>query len=156
MTHPEDQDPSSANPLCNAAAVRKASRRITQLYDDALRPSELRITQYALLEAIDRREKAPPTLAELARVMVIDRSALGHNLRPLERDGLVALLEGQEDRRERRLVLTWQGKAKLREARPLWELAQGRFHEVFGPSRAAALRALLNELAYDERLTFET
>lgn len=155
MTQPENQAPPQLNELCNAGAVRRASRRLTQFYDDALRPSGLRFTQYGLLAAIDRREAAPPSLAELARAMVLDRSALGHNLRPLERDGLVALLEGQQDRRERRLVLTWQGKAKLREARGLWQLAQDRFHEVFGPDRAAALRATLNQLAYDERLTFE-
>jgi len=138
--------------LCNAAAVRQASRRVTQLYDDALRPSGLRITQYSVLVAIDRREQ-PPTLAELAKAMVIDRSALGHNLRPLERDGLVALLEGLEDRRERRIVLTWQGKAKLREARALWQIAQDRFHEVLGPEEARALRAVLSGLAHDARLS---
>jgi DNA-binding MarR family transcriptional regulator len=140
--------------VCNAAAVRKAARRVTQLYDDVLRPSGLRLTQYSVLGAIDRRE-TPPTLAELAKAMVIDRSALGHNLRPLERDGLVALLEGVKDRRERRIVLTWQGKAKLREARALWELAQDRFHEVVGADQARALRAALNAIAHDERLTLE-
>jgi DNA-binding MarR family transcriptional regulator len=140
--------------VCNAAAVRKAARRVTQFYDDALRPSGLRLTQYSVLGAIDRCEEAPPTLAELAKAMVIDRSALGHNLRPLERDGLVALLEGVQDRRERRIVLTWQGKAKLREARALWRLAQDRFHEVVGAEEAKSLRVLLNALAHDERLTF--
>jgi DNA-binding MarR family transcriptional regulator len=134
--------------------VRKASRRLTQFYDDALRPSGLRFTQYGLLAVINLREEAPPTLAELAKLMVMDRSAVGHNLRPLQRDGLVALLEGLQDRRERRIVLTAQGKAKYREARALWQLAQDRFHEVFGVEEARVLRAVLNGLAYDERLTF--
>ena len=151
---PADQDPSPADLVCNAAAVRKAARRVTQLYDDALRPTGLRLTQFSLLAAVDRREEAPPTLAELARAMVIDRSALGHNLRPLARDGLVALREGLKDRRERRIVLTGPGKAKLGEARALWRLAQDRFHEVFGPEEARALRAVLNGIAHDERLTF--
>jgi DNA-binding MarR family transcriptional regulator len=127
---------------------------VTQLYDDALRPSGLRFTQFGLLAAIGRREATPPTLADLAKAMVMDRSAVGHNLRPLQRDGLVALLEGLQDRRERRIVLTAQGKAKLREGRALWQLAQDRFDEVFGAEQAKALRVLLNGLAYDERLTF--
>jgi DNA-binding MarR family transcriptional regulator len=157
MTQPADLSLDIACTMaCNAAAVRKASRRVTQLYDDALRPSGLRLTQYSLLGMIDRREKAPPTLAELAKAMVIDRSALGHNLRPLQRDGLVALLEGLQDRRERRIVLTAQGKAKLREARALWQLAQARFEAVVGPEEAQALRAVLHGIAHDERLSFET
>lgn len=151
MTQSADQPFSTA---CNAAAVRKASRRLTQLYDDALRPSGVRFTQFALLAAVSQREETPPTLAELAKAMVMDRSAVGHNLRPLQRDGWVALLEGQQDRRERRIVLTAQGKAKYREARARWRLAQDRFEEVFGPEEAGALRAVLNRLAYDERLTF--
>jgi DNA-binding MarR family transcriptional regulator len=156
MTPMADQDPSPTKAdLCIGAAVRKAARRITQFYDDALRPSGLRLTQYGLLAEIDRHGKAPPTLAELARVMVLDRSALGHNLRPLERDGLIALLEGQEDRRERRIVLTWQGKAKLREAKAFWQLAQDRFSELFGSEQAGALRTVLNDIARDERLIFE-
>ena len=62
-------------------------------------------------------------MAELAHAMVMDRSALGHNLRPLERDGLIALQESEEDRRRRHVVLTPMGKAKLRDA--LRTLAKG-------------------------------
>ncbi len=148
-----DQDPSDPEYPCNAGAIRKASRRITQLYNDALGPSGLRVTQYGLLAELDRRASAPPTLAELARATVLDRSALGHNLKPLERDGFVAVLEGQNDRRERRIVLTRQGKAKYREAKVLWERAQARFHEVFGSEQATALRSVLLGIAYDEGLT---
>ena len=89
--------------------MRKASRRLSQLYDDALAPSGLRTTQYAILSELERRSKKPPTMRELADAMVMDRSALGHNLRPLERDGLIALEESKEDRRRRHVVVGHKG-----------------------------------------------
>ena len=108
---------------CFVGAARKASRRLTQFYDDALQPCGLRSTQYTILAELGRFA-GPPTLAELASVLVSDRSAVGHNLRPLIRDGYLALEPGAEDRRERRIVLTPQGQSKHREARALWQAAQ--------------------------------
>jgi DNA-binding MarR family transcriptional regulator len=137
---------------CSATAMRKATRRMTQLYDDALAPAGLRSTQYAILEQLHRKADAPPTMSELAETLVLDRSALGHNLRPLERDGLIALVAGDADRRLRRVVLTKMGRAKLAEAQPAWKLAQDRFNDVFGESAAAKLRVTLLRIARDERL----
>jgi DNA-binding MarR family transcriptional regulator len=92
-------------------------------------------------------------MGELAETLVLDRSALGHNLRPLERDGLIALVAGDDDRRRRRVVLTTKGRAKFAQARRAWKLAQDRFNDVFGESAAAKLRATLLRIARDERLT---
>ena len=136
---------------CNATALRKASRRMTQLYDSALEPTGLRSTQFAILVELARRSEGPPTMAELADAMVLDRSALGHNLRPLERERLIALQEGS-DRRQRLIVLTSAGKAKYREGLRRWQVAQDRFEQVFGRSESAALRKTLLEVAHDERL----
>lgn len=141
-----------SNP-CLATATRKASRRLTQLYDDMLEPCGLRSTQMAILVEIDACSAAPPTVAELAIALVTDRSGLGHTLRPLERDGLIALLEGADDRRRRNVVLTAQGKAKLREALPLWKKAQDRFLAIFGELAGERLRATLLDIAHDERLS---
>jgi DNA-binding MarR family transcriptional regulator len=137
---------------CAATALRKASRRITQLYDAALAPAGLRSTQHAILRELERRLDAPPTLQQLADALVMDRSALGHTLRPLERDGLLALRPGAQDRRQRHVVLTATGRAKVREAQRLWSTAQRRFHDVFGAAEAQALRATLLAIANDERL----
>ena len=93
---------------CFVGAARKASRRLTQFYDDALEPCGLRSTQYTILAELTRFA-SPPTLAELASALVSDRSAVGHNLRPLTRDGYIALEPGAKDRRERRIVLTARG-----------------------------------------------
>ena len=136
---------------CFATAARKASRRLTQFYDDALEPSGLRSTQYAILTEL-ARSGAPPTLAELASALVSDRSAVGHNLRPLIRDGYVALEPGAGDRRERLIHLTARGHSKQREARELWRAAQDEFLAVHGQDRSESLRAALLDIAYDPRL----
>ena len=148
----EDRKATCGESPCIATAMRKASRRLSQLYDDALAPSGLRTTQYAILSELERRSKKPPTMRELADAMVMDRSALGHNLRPLERDGLIALEESKEDRRRRHVVVTAQGRAEHRKAKRLWQTAQGRFEEVYGRSQAADLRAILLTIAHEERL----
>ena len=114
--------------------------------------SGLRSTQLAILAELDRRSNRPPTMAELANALVLDRSALGHNLRPLERDGLVEILEGERDRHRRNIVLTSRGTAKYREAKKLWQLAQDRFLEVFGRPQGVRLRATLLRIANDDRL----
>ncbi|WP_395678201.1 MarR family winged helix-turn-helix transcriptional regulator [Inquilinus sp.] len=137
---------------CNATAIRKASRRIAQMYDDALASTGLRSSQFAILAELHEMGDKAPTLAQLAASLVVDRSALGHNLRPLERDGLVTLRPGVEDRRRRHIVLTEQGRATLQQALGLWEAVQARFHAIFGQAEAEALRGTLLDIAYDDRL----
>jgi DNA-binding MarR family transcriptional regulator len=88
----------------------------------------------------------------LASALVSDRSAVGHNLRPLIRDGYVALEPGAKDRRERRVVLTAHGQSKHREARALWQAAQDEFLAVYGKEHSENLRAALLDIAYDPRL----
>lgn len=135
---------------CHATALRKAARRVTQMYEDALAETGLRSTQLAILLELNNRVDAPPTMAELAEALVIERSALGHTLRPLERDGLIVLQEG-EDRRQRYVVLTAKGKAKFKEGAHAWRIAQERFEEIFGRAEARELRQTLLGLAYDDR-----
>jgi DNA-binding MarR family transcriptional regulator len=137
---------------CNGLSVRKLSRKVTQLYDSALAPSGLRSTQVHILGELYQRQKSPPTLSELAEAMVLDRSGLGHNLRPLERDGFVEMQENENDRRERHLVLTEAGIDKLKEAFPLWAKAQEMFNTLYGAEKMEELRQSFKTIAYDERL----
>lgn len=138
---------------CHATALRKAARRVTQLYEGALAETGLRSTQFAILSELhDRSDRSSvgPTLAELAESLVIERSALGHTLRPLERDGYLVLQEG-EDRRQRHVVLTAKGKAKFKEGVNAWRAAQEHFEAMFGRAEARNLRLTLLNLAYDDR-----
>lgn len=139
--------------MCCSTALRKATRRVTQLYDEALAPVGLRSTQYSILMELSRRASEAPSLQVLADALVMDRSALGHTLRPLERDGLLALQPGESDRRQRQVVLTRKGQALVARAQPLWQRAQDRFCEAFGEAEAALLRITLLDIAADERLS---
>jgi DNA-binding MarR family transcriptional regulator len=130
---------------CSNAALRRATRSVGQLYDEALAPCGLRTTQYGLLAKI--RGLGTPTMGELAEAMVMDLSGLAHTLKPLSRDGYVSVVPDPWDRRARRIALTETGAAKLAEATPLWRAAQARFEAAFGSERAELLRALLHELA---------
>ena len=129
---------------CNCATLRKAARRVSLLYDRFLARSGLTIGQYAILAEIARcADDEPPTLTALAQELVMNRAALSHTLKPLERDGLVRIERAREDRRARLVHLTAQGRARAAAARRCWIEAQARFSESFGPDQATALRALL-------------
>jgi DNA-binding MarR family transcriptional regulator len=137
---------------CNCAALRKASRRMSQFYDYALAPCGLKSTQFAMLAEIDRRAEAPPTIRDMAEKLVMDQSTIGQNLRPLEREGLIALVTDETDRRSRRVTLTKAGRARLADALPLWSNAQQRFESGFGKRAAAELRTVLGNIARDQTL----
>lgn len=133
---------------CNGTALRKATRRVSQLYDAVLAPSGLRSTQRSILIHIARASS--PTMGELAAALILDRSALAHNIKPLERDGFVALTADGQDQRVRRVSLTEAGVAKLAETTRLWETAQDRFERAFGVEEARSLRAALSVIASDD------
>jgi DNA-binding MarR family transcriptional regulator len=149
MTNPKHGD----NCICSATALRKASRRLTMLYDAALAPAGVTVTQLALLTELVRRAEEAPTVTELAEAMVMDRSGLGHTLGPLERDGFIALAVNGKDARSRHVVLTVRGKALQKKAHTFWEKAQKRFTDVTGAREVSRLHATLLSIAHDDRLT---
>ncbi|MDB5359408.1 MAG: MarR family transcriptional regulator [Rhodospirillales bacterium] len=142
---PADENALPEAGLCNGTALRKATRRVSQLYDAVLAPCGLRSTQRSLLIHIARA--GAPSMGELAAALVLDRSALAHNLKPLERDGLVQVVVDPRDRRGRLVELTALGKAMLEESLGLWQDAQARFEAAFGPEQARSLRAALAMIA---------
>ena len=132
---------------CTCSALRMAARRLTQCYDSALAPQGLNTPQFALLGALARWTGAPPTVRQLAHHMALDRTTLGHNLRPLERDGLVEIVADPTDRRVRRIRLTDAGRARRIAAFPLWRAAQDRFDAIFGAQRSRDLMTTLEDIA---------
>ena len=130
---------------CYCLALRQAARRVTQVYDRALAPAGLRGTQLPILVRL--AEAGPTPMKALAAFMVMDRATLGHNIRPLEAQGLVALTVGA-DRRSRLVALTDTGRTRLETARRLWRDAQDQFETAFGADNAAALRTLLNQVSH--------
>lgn len=146
----------STIPACNATALRRAARRLGNLYDDALEPVGLKSTQLGLMVEIGRLGASaggqPPSLQALAAGLAIQISALTHALRPLVRDGLVAVEPDADDRRTKRALLTRVGTARLDEAAAHWARVNARVEAVLGPDEAAALRALSDRVSSDEFL----
>jgi DNA-binding MarR family transcriptional regulator len=126
---------------CNCLAVRQAARHITQFYDQFLAPSGLRTTQFSILAKL--RLLGPMTINALAANLVMDRTTLGRNILPLERDGLIAVEKGSRDRRSKVVQLTEAGAAGFRAAAKGWTQAQRQFEAAFGAKRTVDLRALL-------------
>jgi DNA-binding MarR family transcriptional regulator len=137
---------------CSATALRKAARRLSLLYDNALARAGLTVPQFALLTELARRGDVAPTVTELAAAMVMDRSGLTHTLHPLQRDGFIALAVNGRDARSRQVLLTVRGKALQQKAAALWSKAQKKFVEVVGVREAARLQETLLSIAHDERL----
>ena len=127
---------------CNCLAVRQAARHITQFYDHFLAPSGLRTTQFSILAKL--RRLGPMTINALAAEMVMDRTTLGRNILPLERDGLVAVEQGRRDRRSKELQVTEAGEARFRGATKGWVQAQRQFEKAFGAKRTTDMRAILH------------
>ena len=133
---------------CPCTALRKASRRISKLYDMAIAESGLKGTQQAIVAEIARSGSIK--VGTLAEKLVLDAGALAHALKPLDRDGLIALTVDKADRRSKLVSLTPAGEAKLAETADLWKKAHDSFESAFGKEQTEALRKTLTLLVSDE------
>jgi DNA-binding MarR family transcriptional regulator len=127
--------------LCNA--LRQATRAVSRLYDEELRGSGLRTTQYSLLRRLSSAGEVRQR--DLGGLTSLDETTLTRNLRPLISAGWVAIRPGQ-DRREKLVRLTDAGAAKLHEAHPAWERAQERLRSRLPKETWSGLLDLLPEL----------
>ncbi len=130
---------------CLCTKLRRATRNVTRLYDDALAGIGLNVAQYSLLKNLSRLDQ--PSITSLAEALGLDRSTLGRNLKVLEAKGLVRL-EGGEDQRNRLVSLTPIGRASLDEALQAWERVQVQMGQRMGLEKRAALMALLDDLEH--------
>jgi DNA-binding MarR family transcriptional regulator len=119
---------------CVCFNLRRAVRTVTRHYDAALAPVGLTANQFSILAVLSGRAFSgggPSTLGALATRLGMDRTTLTRNLKPLTRDGLVDTQRG-DDRRQRAIVLTAAGRARLADAQPLWRKAQSQTVERLG------------------------
>ncbi len=126
---------------CACLNLRQATRAVTQLYDDFLRPTGLRITQFSLLAVIKITGGA--SIGDLADAAVMDRTTLTRNLKLLETMKLIRSAEG-DDARVRLVTLTKAGEARLAAAQPYWEKAQRHMTERLGRPELGRLLAGLS------------
>lgn len=121
---------------CHCTRLRTATRKLAAVYDAALEPLGINITQFALLRHIARRQ--PVSLTSLARALELDRSTMGRNIRVVEKLGLVGTARGA-DQRESVVELTARGAALLDQAAPVWDRCQDEIARRIGPERLQAL-----------------
>ena len=121
---------------CMCLQFRMTNRLLTQLYDEALRLSGVRVTQLPILVALAL--DGPASVNQLAKRLLMDRTTLGQNVKPLEARRIIAISTGA-DRRTREIKLTSTGFEMVKEAIPLWEKAQERVVEGLGQRQSAKL-----------------
>jgi len=127
--------------VCNT--LRMVSRVVTQLYDDCLRPSGLRVTQFSILAAVARLGEA--SLKQLEDELAIDQTTLTRSLTLLERDGVLERAS-HPDGRVKAMRLTSKGRRALEEARPLWAQAQSKVLRELGTKAWADAQRRLTRL----------
>ena len=127
---------------CTCFNLRKTTRAVTQLFDEALKPCGLYATQFTLLAAISSVNDA--TITELSKALIMDRTTLTRNLNPLQKNGWVEVTPG-EDKRTRILSLTRSGKKLLKDAMTYWSQAQSQVVKTLGKGN---WEELLNNLSF--------
>jgi DNA-binding MarR family transcriptional regulator len=131
---------------CTGIRVRAASRLLTRIYDECLRPVGLQEGQISMLVAVAMFGENGATMGALAGKLVMDRTTLTRNVVPLEKAGFLRVARSADDARARVVLLTRAGERMIVSAYPLWEEAQGRIRRVLGEERFEALRSQLSEV----------
>ncbi|WP_322044797.1 MarR family winged helix-turn-helix transcriptional regulator [Paraburkholderia sp. J67] len=129
--------------LCNCASLRGATRALSSAYDEALRPSGLRVSQFSILVKV--ASSGEISMGELAELIAMDRTTLARNLKPLERENYLRIAVG-DDRRERIVSVTASGRKVMEKALPLWRAVQTRFEQKVGKREARQILALTKSL----------
>lgn len=142
MKHINTVYPKPPSP-CYCMNLRRASRAVTQFYDEALKPSGLTIAQLALLRHLEILTHT--TIGEVAKAMRIDRTTLNRNMKPLSEAGLIEVSQGK-DSRTKEIVLTNKGKDAVASGWVLWEEAQETLKAYMGEADMARLKQLLSKL----------
>lgn len=128
---------------CACFNFRKASRSVTQLFDQILAPTGLRSTQLVIL--ITGQLLGPSSIARLARELVMDRSTLTRNLKPLMNMGLLRFTQ-EGSGKHKSVEVTVEGQAALIRSAPYWEQAQSHLVNRFGPEAWNRITSDLNSI----------
>ena len=128
---------------CMCASTRRASRALTQMYDDSLRPLGLHATQFSILQALELAGEVSQN--QLSNLLFIVSTTLTRNLRILRKKGWIAVRAGA-DRRERWLRLAPLGVRQLQQVMPVWGRVQEQLRHKLGDTRWRDLQKLSNEI----------
>jgi DNA-binding MarR family transcriptional regulator len=137
-----DAPPKSSG--CTCLRLRKAARRVSQIYGEHLEPVGLTITQYGLLGHLKAFDGI--SIGALAEMLIMDPTTLTRNLRPIERQRFVALVPDPNDKRSRRLHITAKGREAYAKAKPAWARAQRHLEAALGATDTSELNASLDRV----------
>jgi len=129
---------------CYCATLRRATRLVTAVYDEHLRATGVRATQFTILGALHLRPGM--RITDMVDMLAIDQTTLTRTLALLRKDGLVTVAS-QPSGREKCWRLSGEGEKLIRTARPLWEQAQEEVHRRYGKERIEAVNSALYELS---------
>lgn len=111
---------------CISATLRRANRAVSRLYDEQLQASGLRITQFTILQVLDKADSV--VQGRLGEILALDSTTLTRSLKLMEKEGWIACAPGS-DRRERYFTLTAKGRKQLESARASWKAAQAKMRK---------------------------
>lgn len=129
---------------CTCLRLRKAARRVSQIYDHHLAAYGLTVTQYGLLAHINTHDGIG--IGSLADKLVMDPTTLTRNVTPLVKRELVVMVPSAKDRRNRNLHLTEAGRSEFAKARPGWTAAQNEVASVLGDKDGSALASVIDRM----------
>lgn len=144
-TRPDRRPVESPRYPCLCAVTRKAGRILTRQYDEYLKPSGLKTTQFSMLANIARNPAI--AVSELAKLLAMDQTTVSRNLRVLEKSGYISMEPEVSDQRIRRIQISERGVSKMIEARPLWEKAQMEMARVLGRESIETLLSIFKKVA---------
>ena len=130
---------------CLCLAAQRAARKLARRFDEALKPVGITSGQFSLLMSLNRPE--PPTIGAVASLGAMARTTLTGHLKPLERQGMIALVADKKDRRSRRIRLMDAGIAALGAALPIWVATHADIDAQVGRDQVATLRSGLRAVA---------
>ena len=130
---------------CVCTTLRKASRALSRVYDEALASSGLTVAQLAVLRAIGRGSNGGEPLSRLAESLVMDRTSLYRALTPMVKSGWLLIQDGPKGR-TKVVQLSKAGTRATADAAKSWDAAQGKVIGAFGVDRWAALQKAVTEL----------
>jgi len=127
---------------CTCFKLRRLTRRVTAVYDRALAPAGIRVTQYSVLAQVRRLRGS--SISDLADALDMDRTTLTRNLKPLLDAGWVEVRIGAEDARVRVVHITASGETQFQRARTYWRRAQAEVNTTIGSEELNVLHGLLD------------
>lgn len=128
---------------CVCATLRRASRVVTQLYEEAYRPLGLTAPQYTVMAVLTAFGEM--THSRLGELLATDATTLTRTLQLMRRRGWLSTATGK-DRRERLISLTPEGTALFEQAKPVWQQVQSRLQQAYGTTEWGRMLTLVDRM----------